>query len=152
MRRLSGYPAWFYGLTIGILLSLLASALLLVPNTAEMRLDMDVPVHIGGNLRLGAAAAHSFLGFLSLVLLGSLIALHMRLGWQRGLNCFSGIALVVAFALLLLSAIGIYYFGNPDLSRYASLSHTLIGFVLAALFIWHSVQGRRIRRSNRSSE
>ena len=148
MRRLSGYPVWYYGFMLSILLGLFASALVILPNTMEMRFDMDTPFHVSSGIRLASTAAHSFLGFISIALLGSLTALHTRLGWQRRLNRLSGSVLIGGFALLLLSAIGIYYLGDPDLSRFTSLLHTIIGFAFAAIFIWHCIKGRKIRRTN----
>ena len=149
MRRLSGYPEWFYQVTITMLAGLLMSAVLLIPNTLEMRLDVDVPIHVTGNYRLFGAVVHSLTGFLSMGLLGALIPLHIRLGWRRRINRFSGCTLLIIFALLLFSAIGIYYIGNPDLSRFVSLFHTLVGLTLILFFIWHSVQGQRIRAQAR---
>ena len=110
MRRLSGYPTWLYRATIGILVSLLLSAVLLIPNTLEMRLDLDI-----------------------------------RLGWRRRMNRLSGCLLLIRFVLLLFSAVDIYYLGDPDLSRFTSLFHSVIGLTLILFFIWHSIRGRRIR-------
>jgi len=145
MRRLSGYPRWFYAALMITVAALTGSGLLLIPNMLELRLDMDAPLHIAGSLRLTSAATHSFTAFLTIGLVGALATVHMRAGWHRRQNRVSGIALVALFFFLLASAVGIYYFGDMDLSRWSSLSHSIVGLVLVLLFGWHAVVGRRIR-------
>lgn len=149
MRRLSGYPPWFYAAILAVLAVLLGSGLLLLPHMLELRLDMDSPLQVPGSLRLAGAALHSFSAFLAIGFIGALATVHMRAGWQRKLNRFSGLALLCLFGFLLLSAVGIYYFGDEELSRLSSLSHSLTSLAVAALFTWHSVAGRRIRLQKR---
>ena len=148
MHRLSGYPQWLYGGILLVLALLLGSGTLLIPHLLELRLDMDSPVHVSGGIRLGSAAMHSLSAFLTVGVVGALATVHMRAGWKRKLNRLSGILLFAIFAFLLLSALGIFYFGDMDLSRLSSLSHTLVGVALVPLFIWHSVAGRRIRNQH----
>ena len=149
MRRLSGYPHWFYATILAVLTVLLGSGVLLLPHMLELRLDMDSPVQVSGSLRLAGAALHSFSAFLSIGFIGALATVHMRAGWHRKLNRFSGVALLCLFAFLLLSAVGIYYFGDQDLSRLSSLSHSLVSLAVVVLFIWHSIAGRRLRLQKR---
>ncbi|WP_346837236.1 hypothetical protein [Microbulbifer sp. SAOS-129_SWC] len=149
MRRLSGYPRWFYAALMITVAALTASGLLLIPNMMELRLDMDAPLHFSGSLRLASAATHSLTAFLTIGLIGALATVHMRAGWHRRQNRVSGLLLVLLFAFLLASAVGIYYFGDMDLSRLSSLSHSLVGLVLVLLFAWHAVVGRRIRLQKR---
>ncbi|WP_193161408.1 hypothetical protein [Microbulbifer hainanensis] len=149
MRRLSGYPRWFYAALMIVVTALVASGILLLPNMIELRLDMDAPVHLSGSLRLASAAAHSFTAFLAIGVVGALATVHMRVGWNRKQNRKSGISLLALFFFLLASAVGIYYFGDMDLSRLSSLSHSLVGLVLVLLFAWHAVVGRRIRLQKR---
>lgn len=147
MRRLRGYPQWFYATSLAVLATLFVSGLLLLPDMLDMRLEWDMPFRIGGGLRITSAALHSTAGFLSLSVLGALATLHVRVGWYHRRNRWSGVTLLVLFALLLVSAIGIYYLGDPAWSRGSSVLHTLAGFALTALFAWHLLNGRRIRLS-----
>ena len=146
MRRLSGYPPWFYGFALTVLAILFASGLLLIPHLMEFRLDMDAPLQVSSGVRLGSAALHSFIAFIAIGLVGALANVHMRAGWHRKLNRTSGLLLLGIFGFLLGSAVGIYYFGDEALSQFASLSHTLVGLALLLFFIWHSLRGRTIRR------
>lgn len=150
MRRLSGYPHWFYAAIMAVLTILLASGILLLPHMLELRMDMESPVHVSGSVRLGGAALHSFSAFLAIGVIGALATVHMRAGWNRKLNRFSGTTLLGLFFFLLASAVGIYYFGDMDLSRLSSLGHSLVGLALVPLFVWHSIAGRRIRRQRRT--
>lgn len=145
MRRLSGYPQWFYGFALVVLATLFASGLVLIPHLLEFRLDMDSPVQVSSGLRLGSAAVHCFIAFVAIGLVGSLANVHMRAGWHRKLNRTSGLLLLGLFLCLLATAVGIYYFGDEDLSRFASLGHTLVGLALLLFFLWHSLRARWIR-------
>ena len=146
MRRLSGYPPWFYGFALAVLCTLFGSGMLLIPHLMEFRLDMDPPIEVSSGLRLGSAALHSFIAFIAIGLVGALANVHMRAGWHRKLNRTSGLFLLGIFLFLLASAVGIYYFGDETLSQFASLGHTLVGLALLLFFIWHSLRGRNIRK------
>ena len=148
MHRLSGYPQWFYAAILIVLTILLGSGTLLIPHLLELRLDMDSPVHVPGGIRLGSAALHSLSAFFTVGIIGALATVHMRAGWKRKLNRLSGVLSLCLLLFLVLSALGIYYFGDMDLSRLSSLSHTLVGLVLIPLFFWHGIAGRRIRRQH----
>lgn len=145
MRRLSSYPHWFFSVMLVILLVLLASGLLLLPPMLEMRMEWESPLHVSGDWRLAGAALHSTSAFLSMILLGALSIVHMRMGWRRHLNRISGVGLLILFSVSLLTAIGMFYFGDADLSRVASILHTITGLVIVLLFCWHLEKGRRIR-------
>ncbi|WP_226646776.1 hypothetical protein [Microbulbifer variabilis] len=146
MRRLSGYPRWFYSALIAASVGLLASGILLIPTMMDLRLDMEPPVQIPGDLRLTGAAIHCLIAFITIGMVGALATVHMRSGWRRKLNRVSGILLLLLFSFLLLSGTGIYYFGDPELSQLSSLTHTIAGAIIAVLFTWHLAMGLRIRR------
>lgn len=144
-----GYPRGFYLFLLGVLTLLVGSGVMLVPSLLDMRLGWEVPVSISGDLRLDSAAVHSLAGFLTLGALGSLTTLHVRRGWHRRLNHVSGTALLVLFPALLITAVAIYYLGDPDLSLLASVTHTLLGLAVTATLLWHQLNGRRIRARDR---
>jgi len=145
MRRLSSYPRWFFPLMISIMLLLLASGVLLVPTMLEMRLAWQSPVQVSADLRLAGAALHTTVAFFAMILLGALSAVHMRVGWKRHLNRISGIGQLLLFGVLLLTSIGMFYFGDENFSRWSSIVHVLIGVAVTLLFCWHMEKGRRIR-------
>lgn len=90
-------------------------------------------------------AGHSLAGFVMAGVTGALLAVHIRIGWRRGLNRISGCGLLVLLALMLVSALGIFYLGDERLSRCSSIAHSGAGLCAAPLFIWHMIRGRRLR-------
>lgn len=151
MRVMAGYPKGFFSLLTGIFILLICSGLLLLPSMLEMRLDWDLAIHLNGAWRLASAASHCFAGFVSMMLFGALAAVHMRIGWHRRENLLSGATLVLVFTVLLLTAVGIYYFGDETASLCSSVLHSVAGLVLVLALCWHGVAGfvnhsRRISR------
>ena len=156
MRRMAGYPRGFYGFMIAVFMALVASGLMLLPSMLQMRLDWESPLHVGGDLRLASAALHCVAAFLAMGLLGALSTVHMRAGWHRRRNRVSGVSLLVLLLVLMLTAVGVYYFGDENLSRWSSLIHTVVGLLLVAVVLWHGVIGhrlynRRVQRHRRRS-
>jgi len=93
-------------------------------------------------LRLHGAAA-----MVTLVLLGTLLPLHVRVGWRRGRNVASGIVMLATNGALVLTAFGLYYAGSESLRHWTSALHTAIGLALPLLIVAHVVLGRRARRA-----
>ncbi len=130
-----------------VLAVLVASGVLLIPDMLEMRLDWPSPVVVAGDVRLGSAAAHSLAGMITVGLAGALSTHHARSGWLRRRNHASGILMIALVLALVVTAVGIYYLGDPGWSRSASASHALLGLFVTAVFAWHHVNGRRLRRA-----
>src|SRR5215472_11574125 len=61
-------------------------------------------------LRLHGAAMVGFL-----ILFGALLPGHVKQGWRQGLNRRSGLPLLIATALLILSGYGLYYIVSDQL-------------------------------------
>jgi hypothetical protein len=147
VKRLAGYPHWFFAALMTALAGVLFTGIALLPSMLEMRLDIAMTWRIGGDLRLLAAASHCAAGFVLVGVLGALLAIHIRIGWRRGLNRISGTALLVLTIVLLLSVLGIYYLGDEGLSRASSVTHTSAGLLTVLVAVWHSIKGRRLRRA-----
>jgi cation transport ATPase len=81
-----------------------------------------------------------------LVILGTLLPIHVKRGWQARQNRLTGTGLLVFFALLTVSGYGLYYSGGESLRAFTSLAHTWIGLALPAIIVWHVVTGHRLRR------
>ncbi len=90
---------------------------------------------------------HGAAAMLTLVVIGTLIPLHIKRGWQARLNRPNGILLIAFISLLSLSGYALYYSGNESLRSFASSAHTVLGLALPAMLLWHIVSGRRARRS-----
>lgn len=146
MRRMSGYPRWFYPALMVTLLGVLVSGLLLVPTMLVLRLEWDVALPRVHDWRTVSAAAHSFLGFLALTFTGAVASIHLRTGLRRHFNVKSGISLLVLWAVMASSAVAIYYVGDETWSRSASVIHLLAALAALLIFVWHHLRGDYFRR------
>ncbi|HKW54676.1 MAG TPA: hypothetical protein VJO12_13365, partial [Stellaceae bacterium] len=76
---------------------------------------------------------HGGAAMLFLLLLGALVALHVRIGWRLGNNRVSGSIMLTLNAVLVVTAFGLYYAGSETLRRWTSDIHIAIGLGLPAL-------------------
>jgi len=146
VKRLAGYPHWFYAAIMTVIAGLVFTGIALVPSMLAMRLDIETTWRIEGGARLLAAAGHCAAGFLMVGITASLMVVHVRLGWRRHRNRISGATLLALSLVLLVSTLGIYYLGDEQWSRLSSVTHTSTGLLLVLVFVWHSIKGRRLRR------
>jgi len=90
---------------------------------------------------------HGGVAMVTLLLLGALFPLHMRLGWRSRRNRITGPAMVTLNAVLIVTAFSLYYSGSDALRPFMSNLHLALGFALPALFVVHVLLGRRSRPS-----
>ncbi len=140
------YPAAFSSLLRGVMLLLFISGLLLAPGALEMRLEWSLPWTLDSGSRVWAALTHATAYFLMLLLLGALWTVHMRAGWLRRENVFSGASLLVLFALLALSGLGLYYLSHETLASLAVLLH-LVGGLSLPILLWIHMLGAKAAQS-----
>ncbi len=88
---------------------------------------------------------HGMTAMIALILLGAVIALHVRHSWRAGKNRLSGAVMVGANAVLVITAWGLYYAGSDLLRTFAADVHIAVGIALPALVVTHVVLGRRSR-------
>lgn len=137
MRHLNGYPRWFYSFLLWSLSFLFLSGVLLLPYFFYLRLEWDLPIELELSWHSGFAGLHLFLSLLITMAVGALGAIHIRIGWRKKQKLGSGFSLLICFALLVLSAIAIYYVGDERWSVSASVIHVGVAALIAGLFIWH---------------
>lgn len=135
---MSGYPKWFSARVISLtVLALFITGVLLTPTALEMRLDWEVPWRLRGDHRVIVAAVHALFSFMMIAIIGALSTTHMRAGLRQQRNHRNGIVMVVIFVLLVVTGVGIYYFGDDLLASISSISHLLMGGLIAVLYCWH---------------
>jgi len=85
---------------------------------------------------------HGIAAYVFVLVFGSMTAVHIVLGWRARRNRGSGAGFVIAAALLLASALGLYY--GPE-SAHAATSglHWAVGLALLPLLWLHIVIARR---------
>ena len=88
---------------------------------------------------------HGGVAMATLLLLGALFPLHVRLGWRSGRNRLTGPIMIGFNAVLIVTAFGLYYSGSDAVRPWMSDVHILLGFALPALFVGHVLLGRRSR-------
>jgi hypothetical protein len=145
---MKGYPRFFHPLLWATLAMLYITGLVLGPSALEMRLEWEMPWRLGAGLRLPVAAAHALLAFIALLFLGALSALHVRTGLRRQRSVISGLTLLSSFAVLTLSALGIYYLGEERAGAWASVVHLSVGILVALPLASHVLSSRRLRAAN----
>jgi len=89
---------------------------------------------------------HGAVAMLVLILVGTLIPVHIKRGWQARRNRPQGVVFIAFIALLIGTGYALYYAGGESLRSGASSAHTAIGLALPAMLLWHIVSGRRTRR------
>ena len=88
---------------------------------------------------------HGGASMVTLVLLGTLYPLHMRLGWRANRNRVSGSLMVTINGLLIVTAFGLYYSGSDVLRAWTGYVHIVVGLALPILVGIHVLLGRRSR-------
>jgi len=95
-------------------------------------------------LRLHGAAMVGFL-----IVFGALLPRHVKQGWRQGLNLGSGLPLLVATALLILTGYGLYYIVSDEVRDWVSVIHWGLGLAGVATVALHAVLGRQQARLRR---
>lgn len=145
---MNGYPKLFLPFLINTTIGLFVSGVLLIPAFLLFRLQwdsdwlMDLAIS-SGDLREWTTVIHAIFGWLMLWLLGSLWSMHMRSHWRRNENRKNGAMFSIYWVLIILSSLGIYYFGNEQLSQYSSTLHVLLGLLMPMVLILHRRKGKK---------
>lgn len=143
MRRLSlsrNRRIWLYA-TVGTL-TLSGAAWLVCQHWLHSDTEFGVAPHSSAPwwLRLHGAAAMLFL-----VLLGTLLRDHVRLGWLAQRNRPSGTGLLIVSLWLTLTGYGLYYVGGESLRAWLSRLHWLPGLLWPIALVVHIWLGRGSR-------
>jgi hypothetical protein len=95
---------------------------------------------------------HGGAAMLFLLLLGALIALHVRAAWRSSNNHVSGVVMLASNAMLIATAFALYYVGSDTLRRWASDIHIAVGLGFPMLLGLHVFLGKRsVRASQRDA-
>jgi len=92
-------------------------------------------------LRLHGAAAIGFL-----MAFGALLLQHVRSGWRQRVNRATGVVMLAAVGVLILTAYGLYYIGDDRLRMIVGFAHWAIGIAAALALPAHVMVGRRLNR------
>src|SRR5258706_2089202 len=102
---------------------------------------------LGQAIAANVLMLHGMTAMIALVVLGAVIAVHVRHSWRAGKNRMSGAVMVGANAALLITALGLYYPGSDLLRTFAADVHIAVGIAWPALVVAHVVLGRQTRKT-----
>lgn len=145
---MNGYPKHFLFFLITTTIIVLISGLFLVPTFMIFRMESDIEWLMNfpfssGELRQLTTTFHAISGWLMAWFIGAIWTIHMRSHWRRNENRLSGVIFTSVWALLIASSLGIYYFGDPDLSKLSSLIHVSVGLLIPFALLAHRKTGRK---------
>ena len=89
---------------------------------------------------------HGFAAMGFVLLLGTLLAGHVRRAWHARKNRANGAFFLTAVGLLTLSGYALYYLGDETWRNATSQFHLWLGFAAPVLLVWHIRSGRRAVR------
>lgn len=86
---------------------------------------------------------HGIAAYAFLIVAGTIIPVHVRLGWILRRNRKSGLTFGTLCMLLAVTALGLYYFGGDISRHWASLVHWVVGLAALPVLALHAINGRR---------
>ena len=89
-------------------------------------------------------ALHGITSALALIAFGAVLPFHIKAGLKAWKNLISGISQLLFLAILVISALFLYY-GPEELHDGSKLVHWVLGLVFFIIFIFHA-SNRSIRR------
>lgn len=95
--------------------------------------------------------AHGVTAYTSAIAFGSVLPLHVVAGWRQRRNLASGLVAVFTLALLIGSALLLYY-GGEQAQAWARPVHIAVGFGALIGTPLHIVRGRRMRKEAERTE
>jgi len=93
---------------------------------------------------------HGISSYAILVVIGSLLPRHVRLGWLRRRNLMTGITVTVVMTVLAATGLALYY-GSEELHTPVKWLHVVFGLGCFALFPAHAFLTARSRQSSQSA-
>ena len=93
---------------------------------------------------------HGISSYALLVVIGSLLPRHVRLGWVRRRNLVTGLTVTAVMAVLAATGLALYY-GSEDLHTPVKWLHVAFGLGCFALFPVHALLAAKSRQSSLSA-
>jgi sulfite exporter TauE/SafE len=113
-------------------------AVWLVADQLKAASDGELWQSVAANLLM----VHGGTAMVTLLLLGALFPLHVRLSWRSRRNRITGTIMVTIGTILIATAFGLYYSGSETLRPWMSWIHTFIGLALPLFIGVHILIGR----------
>jgi bacteriorhodopsin len=105
----------------------------------------DVIEEEASDLQRWSLILHGISAFAALIVFGSLLPMHVRSGWLRQRNIASGLSITTVMAVLIGTALLLYY-GGEETRMPVRWLHIGVGILGFAVFPIHVIFGQRSRR------
>jgi O-antigen ligase len=103
------------------------------------------PEEFAAKAKSWSLKAHGAAAMASLVLIGTVLATHVKFAWRAGRNRINGILLLSTLGVLVVTGYALYYAGGERLRAWTSWIHLGIGLALPAIVVLHVWVGRGTR-------
>lgn len=143
--RLAKWHIWFLSLA-GTALWLSGAAWLLLHYYGRTEGDFGPQVN---PLEPWMMKLHGAAVMAALLAIGGLFIVHIPKGWSHAAQRAAGIALSALLVLLMASGYLLYYAADEDLRGWVSLIHWAPGLGAPVIFVWHYVNGQKLRNGRR---
>ena len=110
----------------------------------------DILLWTPGSLERWTLIVHGGVSFCVLILFGSLLPAHVRLGWKTRRHLVSGCGALSILTTLILTAFFLYY-GGESSRELMKWSHVAIGVLGMALLPGHIYMGNQSRRNQKNA-
>ena len=92
---------------------------------------------------------HGIVAYAFLVIAAALFPLHVRFGWIKKRNRWSGAALLAVSFILAASGLALYYASAEGLRASASVVHWVVGIGMPLALVIHVIRGKASRAERR---
>jgi len=128
---------WHRWTVVGVAILLGLSGLAWMAGHGLLLLEPDRDGPEARSLLHRVLMAHGVLGYAGAILLGSLFGRHVPAGWSLRRRVVSGGAAIGLVALLLVSALLLYYAGSEEARELASWAHQALGVLAIGVVCAH---------------
>jgi len=122
-------------------------ALLLITGVAWWVLDAGRGENPSSPLQIWLLRLHGFLAMVALMCVGSMLTVHVRMGWALQKNRLLGAAFLATVIALALTGYALYYSIGELMRSLSSWIHFCIGVLAPVLLALHIVRGRAARHA-----
>jgi hypothetical protein len=104
-----------------------------------------------GELPHDVLVVHGVASFAALIAFGSLLPIHLLVGWRQGRNRWSGAIVLALYTTLIATALLLYYAGGEETQAWSRLVHLVVGGVAIVGLPLHMILGRSLRIARKYS-
>lgn len=136
--KLPSWQEWSVYVSFGLLVAT-GVAWLLLDNFVQVAGEFGPEHHPAEHIVL---IVHGIVAYGFLIVGGTMLPVHMALGWNTRRNYKSGVAFVAMLLMLAATALGLYYLSDELLRNRVSIIHWVAGLIALPLLLFHALRVR----------